>query len=234
MTSLFKKLKSPSFIFFSCVLVVTVIIAILSHSYFTERVFYINQDKYTFDSEQGKLISYHSGTATPVQVRIEDQERKVLINNMEYAIARIDSPFEAKYSVSYPNGRKYEVQDLSGTLISFDEKGVPVSEIFLYANGQRVTSEGEETYTPATLVTAAYPEYHFTLGAPGFLFLALAGMIYGWCGYRYRKFQDIMFFLSLHWLWVEDPEPSDFYYFMCKLGGIVVMIGAVFIAFKAF
>ncbi|WP_431523670.1 DUF6199 family natural product biosynthesis protein [Paenibacillus pabuli] len=32
----------------------------------------------------------------------------------------------------------------------------------------------------------------------------------------------------------RDPEPSDFYYLMTRIGGIVVMIGSVWIAFKAF
>ncbi|MFC5531855.1 hypothetical protein [Cohnella yongneupensis] len=67
------------------------------------------------------------------------------------------------------------------------------------------------------------------------MFLALGLMVYGWSGYRYRKLQDFFFSLSLYRFWVKgDPEPSDFYYFMCKAGGILVMIGAVIIAFYAY
>jgi len=65
------------------------------------------------------------------------------------------------------------------------------------------------------------------------LFLGLALLIFGRCGYRYRKLQDILFSLSYR-LWVNDPEPSDFYYFMCNAGGLIVMIASVFVALQAF
>jgi len=234
MISYLKKIKSPSFIFFSCVLVVTVITAIRSHSYFTEPVFYIDQHKYVFEREQGSLVTYRSGTAIPVQVRTDSQSYTVIINRMDYVITKNTDPYNIKYNVTYPNGHRYEVQDHSGILLSYDEKGELYFPNLVYIGNQRVKGENEEVYHPAELVTAAFSEYHDTPGVPGLLFLALGLLIYGWCGYRYRKFQDVLFFLSLQRLWVNDPEPSDFYYFMCQVGGIIVMIGAVFIAFKAF
>jgi hypothetical protein len=234
MTSLFKKLRSPSFIFFSCVLVVSALVAILSKPYFTEPVFYIDQHKYAFEREQGSLVTYRSGTAVPVQVRTDGQSHTVTINRIDYVITKNSDPYNIKYNVTYPNGHRYEVQDQSGNLLSYDEKGEVYFPNQVYIGDQRVKGEDEEAYHPAELVRAAFSEYHDTPGVPGFLFLALCLLIYGWCGYRYRKVQDVMFFLSLQWLWVNDPEPSDFYYFMSQVGGILVMIGSVIIAFKAF
>jgi hypothetical protein len=229
-----KKIKSPTLIFFSCMMVLSVIIAILSEPYFTKRVFHLGHDEYTFESEQGNFVNYHSGTSAPVQVLIDDRGRTVFIDHKKYSITEIDSTLISKYDVKYPNGRNYEVQDQSGYLLSFDEKSEIVSDIQFYVNNERVIQEGEEKYSPAMLVTVAYPKYHYTRGTPELLFLALALLIYGWCGYRYQKIQDIMFFFSLRWIWVNDPDPSDFYYFMCKVGGIISMTGAVLLAFKAF
>lgn len=232
MAAKFRKVLSPTVIFFTCVIILSVIVAVLSRPYFTEPVYSINLNKYHFASEHDNLVAYQSKTAAPIQVRIEDDGRTVIINHMEYYITKYSS--NTTYNVAYPNGRNYEVRDESGNLWSFDENGNLVLEVFAYVNNQRIIQEGEEEFTPAMLVTAAYPEYHNTPGAPGFLFLALAILIYGWCSFRYKKFQDIMFNLSAQRLWVKDPEPSDFYYFMCKAGGILCMGFAIWVAIQAY
>ncbi|MGF9698533.1 DUF6199 family natural product biosynthesis protein [Paenibacillus sp. MABNR03] len=234
MTTWLKKIQSPTLIFFSCLLVVSVIIGFLSKPYFTEHIFYADNNKYSFDHKQGNQMIYRSGTADSIQVQVEQQKRTVSISDQKYIITELSSTPIPTYSVSYPNERKYEVKDQSGLLLSFDEQGNIVNSVSFYVNNQRVISEGEERYSPDTIVTAAYPLYHYTQGEPVYLFLALAGLIFGWCSFYYRKFQDILFLLSLRWIWVNDPEPSDFYYFMTKIGGIVVMVGAIGVAFKAF
>ncbi|MBB6669107.1 hypothetical protein [Cohnella nanjingensis] len=234
MATVFKKMASPSFLFFACVIVVSALVGILSEPYFTEPVFYIDGHKYALDRDQGALVAYRSGSASPVQVRIDGPSRTVIIDRQEHVIAKNSDPYNIKYSVTYPNGRRYEVQDQSRLLLSYDAKGDLYLPFTVSVNGQSVKGDDEEAYSPAALVTAAYPEYHEKPGVPGFLFLALGLLIYGWCSYRYRKFQDVTFWLSLKWIWVEDPEPSEFYYFMCKVGGILVMFGAVWVAFQAY
>ncbi|MCC3373249.1 hypothetical protein [Cohnella sp. REN36] len=234
MASLFKKASIPSYLFFASVIVVAAIVAILSKPYFTEPAFDLNGHRYTLDRDQGNLVTYRSGSAGPVQVRIDEPSRTVLIDSQAYTVVKNSDPYNIKYSVSYPDGRRFEVQDQSHLLLSFDEKGELYFPITVSVDGQSARGDDEEAYSPAALVTTAYPEYHEKPGAPGFLFLALGLMIYGWCGFRYRKFQEVSFWLSLKWIWVEDPEPSDFYYFMCKVGGILVMIFSVWVAFQAY
>ncbi|WMT38968.1 hypothetical protein RE628_15690 [Paenibacillus sp. D2_2] len=214
-----KKILSPTIIFFASVIIVSIMVAVLSRPYFTEPIFNMNENKYKFASEQGNLVTYHSRTAAPIQVSIDDQGHTVTINHQEYYITKDNSPYNNKYDVIYPNGRKYEVQDQSGFLMSFDEKGDFVVEIFAYVNGHRVIQEGEDEFTPSMLVTASYPEYHYTRGIPGFLFLALALLIYGWCSYRYEKFQDIQFYLSPRRLWYNDPNLATFITLCVRLVG---------------
>ncbi|NUU59153.1 hypothetical protein [Paenibacillus agri] len=234
MSALLKKIRTPTFIFFSCVLVLSVIVTILSKPYFTERIFYVDNYKYSFYSDQDNVVTYRSKTNDPIQVKLDHEKRTVTIQHQEYFITKINSSPSPNYKVIYPNGHKYEVHDASGILLTSDGHGNYVSEASTFVNNQRMPQDGEEQYSPSTLVTAAYPEYHVTRGAPALLYLALAVLIYGWCSFRYRKFQDILFFLSLRWIWVNDPEPSDFYYFMSKVSGIIVMIGSLWIAVQAF
>lgn len=229
-----RKIQSPTLIFFSCVVVVSVIVGFLSKPYFTEHIFYADNNKYLFDRKEEQQMIYRSRTADSIQVQVEQQKRTVFIDNQKYIITEINSKPNPTYSVLYPNGRKYEVQDQSRELRSFDEEGNIMTSVTFYVNNQRILSEDEEQYSPDTIVTAAYPVYHYTQGQPVYLFLALAGLIFGWCSFYYRNFQDLLFLLSLRWIWVNDPEPSDFYYLMTSIGGIVVMIGSVWIAFKAF
>ncbi|QHW32378.1 hypothetical protein GZH47_17220 [Paenibacillus rhizovicinus] len=230
-------MKTPSFIFFSIVLLVSILTGVLSKPYFTDRVFYLHEDVYKFAGaqEQDQLITYHSSMAEPIQVRIDDElHRTVVIGKQSYSIADKTANFSTSYRVTYPNGHTYKVEDNAGLLLSYDDKGNFLIYNEVYIGGERVPQPGEEDFPPSALVTAAYPDYHIKRGMPGFLFLALGMLIYGWCGFQYRKFQDWTFRLSPQRLNYVDPEPSDFYYFMCKVGGLAVMAGAVFIAFKAF
>ncbi|WP_339295221.1 hypothetical protein MKY82_33920 [Paenibacillus sp. FSL W7-1279] len=57
----------------------------------------------------------------------------------------------------------------------------------------------------------------------GFFVLALVMLIYAWCGFRYEAFQRFMFHMSPSNLMIDNPEPSDFYFFMCKAAGIFGM-----------
>ncbi|MGG4482298.1 hypothetical protein [Paenibacillus illinoisensis] len=234
MTKWLKKIHSPTLIFFSCVVVLSVIVGFLSKPYFTEHIFYADTNKYLLDRQEENQLIYKSRTADSIQVLVEQQKRTVFIDDQKYIITELSSKPHAKYSVLYPKGDTYEVQDHGGILRSFDEEGNIITSIAFYVNNQRILSEDEEQFSPDTIVTAAYPIYHHTQGEPVYLFLAFAGLIFGWCSFYYRRFQDILFLISLRWIWVNDPEPSDFYYLMTSIGGIVVMVGSVWISFKAF
>ncbi|MBO7748885.1 hypothetical protein I8J29_32405 [Paenibacillus sp. MWE-103] len=230
-----KKLRNPSVLFFAALAAVTLAVALLSHSYFTDRAFYLNQDRYTLQRLQGDLATYRGGSAGPVGVRVSGGgKRTVRIGADDYVIAKTSAPpLPAAYTVAYPNGHRYAVEDNNGMLLSYDAKGELVVDIAAYSGGVRI-DEPIETYLPASLVAAAYPDYHRAQGRPGFLFLALAFMIFGWCCFRYERFQTRLFYLSPRQLLYDNPEPSDFYYFMSKAGGIAVMGGSVWVACQAF
>lgn len=233
MNSISKK-HVPTLIFLICVVIVSLLVGILSRPYFTEPIFYVDQHKYTYDHEQGNQITYRSGTAAPIQVTGDHQKHTVIIDNENYIITRISSTPNATYNVFYADGRKYTVEQQSEQLISYDAQGNMLSPVNMYIDGQSVIEDHEEHYNPATLVTVAYPEYHHTPGTPILLFIALAGLIYGWCSFYYPRFQKFQFLLSLRWIWSKDPEPSEFYYAMSKIGGIACMIVAIWGAFQAF
>lgn len=226
---------TPSSIFFVSVLLVSVLTGFFSRPYFTDRVFYLNEDTYKFSREQDSLVTYHSSTAGPIQVRTDDElHRTLIIGEQSYAIADKSVPYSTKFRVTYPNGHVYSVEDNNGMLLSYDDKGNIVMVIQTYVNGERIKEEGEEDFPPSALVSAAYSNYHVKRGMPGFLVLALGLLIFGWCSFRYQAFQNLMFRLSPQRLMYENPEPSDFYYFISKVSGIVVMIGSIFVAFKAY
>lgn len=237
MHAFIRRAKSPTALFFACVIVVSTLVATLSWPYFTKRVFFVDDATYALNSAQGQTFTYRSSKdgAPPIEVRIEDQDRRsVRIGGDSFDITDLHQPYVAKYEIAYPNARHFTVEDQSGNLIPYDEKGEIYFPLSMYVNGKRQLEEGDETYAPSALIAAAYPQYHEKRGLPFVLFVSLALFIYGWCGYRYRKFQDFHFWISLRWIWVEDPEPSDFYYFMSKIGGIATMVIAFFLAFKAY
>ncbi|WP_222861088.1 hypothetical protein [Paenibacillus ihumii] len=206
-------------------------------SYFTESVFYFNEHKYKKVNEQADFAEYRSQTEPLIKVQRIGHDRQVTIQSEEYAIHRLGDPFNIKYEVIYPGGKRFEVNDHNGLLVSYDENGDWFVQMTVFdSSGQRILQEGEEQlerYHPSDLVAAAYPEYHTKQGEPVFFIFSIFMFIYGWCGFRYEGFQNFLFKISLNWLWVREAEPSDFYYFMCKIGGIVAMILSVVMFFKS-
>lgn len=219
-----------------CIVILTGLIIVLANTYFSKSVFFINQHKYKQVSSHNNTVNYRTGSegAPSIEVHFNDQDRKVWINKEEYSIHSDKSVAGNTFEVSYPSGHKYEVVDQSGFFMAYDEKKEYVPEVSLYVGGQRISQDGDEEYFPSELVIAAYPEHHTKQGSLFLFILSWLLLIYGWCGFRYEKFQKIQFFLSLRWIWVNDAEPSDFYHFTCKVGGVLVMIGSVVLAIKSF
>ncbi|WP_314590021.1 hypothetical protein [Paenibacillus terrigena] len=235
------KLESLKLIKFSRALIILGLVIFVgfvmafANAYFSESVFYVNDHKYKQANEQGNLVRYTAGSAPFFDVQIDGQNRDVIIHQETYSIHKSIGPFGSnQYRLTYPNGHQYTVNDQSGYLMSFDVKGEIVIWPSFYINGVRQLQKGEEEYYPSELVTAAYSEYHTTQGSSGLFILSLLLFIYGWCGFRYEKFQNFLFFISLRWIWVNNAEPSEFHYFMCKLGGVILMIAAVYFAVQSF
>ncbi|MEK8127194.1 hypothetical protein WMW72_04630 [Paenibacillus filicis] len=210
------------------VVISIVVIAILAKSHFSQSVFDMNDHTYRQAEIQEGQVNYRSAAAPPIYVQIHDPNRDVIINEQRYSVYRDTSTGrETTFLVTYPDKQTYKVYEQSGSFLSYDENQGWVSELAMYSNNQRFRSLGDLDYFPSSLVIAAYPEYHDHPGNPVLFVLAFLLLIYGWCGYRYLKFQNFLFLISLRWVWVNDPEPSDFYYLMCKITGVLTMIGAV-------
>ncbi|OAB25508.1 hypothetical protein PMSD_27530 [Paenibacillus macquariensis subsp. defensor] len=224
------KIKISTIITIACLLCLAGIIIIFAKSYFSESIFYVNSKKYSVDQEQGSTMTYHAYSALSVEVQILNQDRKVIIDHEEYSISRDNNANSIQYAVNYPSGHHYKVEDQSGFFMVYDHNGDIVSPVSLYVGDQRILQDGEELYNPSSLVIAAYPMYHSKQGSLLLFCLSFVLMMYGWCGYRYENFQRLLFLISLRWIWTQDPEPNDFYYFTCKVGGVLVMVGSFILA----
>jgi len=227
------KTKISTIITITFLLCLASIIFIFAKSYFSESIYIVNSNKYSVDHEQRSIMTYHAYSAPSIEVQIFNQDRIVIIDHKEYSISRNNNANSIQYDVKYPSGHQYKVEDQSGVLMAYDHNGDMVSPISFYVNGQKILQDDEELYDPSSLVIAGYPMYHSKQGSLLLFCLSFILMIYGWCGYRYEKFQNFIFLISLRWIWTQDPEPSDFYYFMCKVGGILTIIGSVILAIKS-
>lgn len=118
-------------------------------------------------------------------------------------------------------GENYEIR-----AYGYDEKGEKMVPGIRISDGSgqlhRLDPE-EPRYFPTELAKAADEQFHDPNGSVGFFVLALVMLIYAWCGFRYEAFQRFMFHMSPSNLMIDNPEPSDFYFFMCKAAGIFGM-----------
>ncbi|GAA0135362.1 hypothetical protein YSY43_22020 [Paenibacillus sp. YSY-4.3] len=230
-----KRIKASTLLTIVGILLFFIFVVPFFHSYFNESVFYFEQHKYKQAHEQDHVTEYRSLSGPTIEVQTEGSNRRVIIENEEYFIDKLGDQFNIKYEVTYPNGQLFEVNDHGGLLMSYDENGDWFVQITAFdSNGQKILPKGEvELLHPSGLVTVAYSEYHEKQGEPILFVFSILLFIYGWCGYRYEKFQNFLFKISMYWVWVREAEPSDFYYFMCKVGGIVVMIMSVVVFFTS-
>lgn len=128
----------------------------------------------------------------------------------------------------------YRVSEGDGRLVSYDENGDIVAPVNVYMNGKRVLETEEDLYHPVSVVRAAYSTYHEKQGSRVIYILSILLFAYGWCGFRYEAFQNFMFKISPERLYVREAEPSDFYFLMCKVGGIAIMLFSFYLFIKSF
>jgi hypothetical protein len=225
-----KRIKGSTILRTLVVLLTASLATICYFTYFSESVFYLNDEKYKQIHSDGKFIHYENSRGHSIQVQMIGQDRKVIIDSETYSIIKqID-----EYELIYPDGSLYYLEYNGNSFLSYDEKGDIIAQVSLYVGGQRVLQGEEELYHPESMIRAAYSDYHTAQGN-GVLFAgSLLLFAYGWSGFRYIAFQNLLFKLSPERLYVRDAEPSDFYYFMCKVGGIAVMLFAAYLVVKAF
>lgn len=218
-----------------------VLIGVWAKGYYSKKVFYVEGVKYSKVVESGSgVIEYRAsfGRGEPLYVHSYDEEKRVEMGGEQYEIRPNDpkTGHSTSYDVLYPDGKKYRVE-LFGEreFISYDEQGEMVipGMRFTDSAGQIHRSDPQEPrYYPSELAKASNEQFHDPNGSVGFFLLALGLGIMNWCFFRYEPFQRFMFHMSPSNLLIDNPEPSDFYFFMCKVGGIFGMGFSLWIFFS--
>jgi hypothetical protein len=212
------------------VLLIGTLIFVWASSHISERVFHLGNVTYKLSEISGQTTTYQPTRGDEILSVTDHEAHKIVqIDEESYRIELENDTVDKIYHVTYPSGKLYKVVDLygrGGMLTTYDEHGEMVMDLMIYVDDVRVLQDGEEKYLPASLVSAAYPIYHVPNGEMAYLILSMVLFVYGWCAFRFEGLQRVMFHIS-HRLWVQDPEPTDFYFFMSKVGGCIVMAFAV-------
>lgn len=200
--------------------------------YFNERVIYLDDLKYRKVSQQGNTVTYQQSFGSERIVVQSFADRKEVWLRGERYIVHADAGGQ-EFRVEYPRGTTTDVGRIGQKmLMAKDENGDWAPEFVAYSNSGRIVGPGEEYFTAAEIVRIADETFHEKQGNPVIFVLAILVFVYGWCMFRYEAFARSLFRISYS-LWVEAPEPTDFYLFMAKVGGIVGMVFAVFLFFKS-
>lgn len=217
-----------------------VLITVWAQGYYSKKVFHMEGLKYAKYADLGSgSIEYRAtfGRGEPIYVHTYEDEKWVEIAGEVYEIRAYgkESGHSASYEVSYPDGMTYLVKPFGDrSFLAYDEKGEMMVPGIRFSDGssQLYRSDPEEPrYFPTELAKAADEQFHDPNGSVGFFLLALGIGIMNWCFFRYEPFQRFMFHISpSNWM-VDNPEPSDFYFFMCKAGGIFGMGFSLWIFF---
>ncbi|UVI33456.1 hypothetical protein [Paenibacillus spongiae] len=228
-TNIFKAMK------WIAIIILAVLLLIWAVRYYSIQVFYLDNTKYTKQSEMGNIITYRAfggGVSVPVSVTSYEDRKEVMIKSDIYTIRSMQGKGNSNLSITYPSGKTYTAEQFSGMFMVYDEQGEWVSPVSMYMNDKRILSPGEEYYSANDLIRAAYEEQHTTNGSVLYFILAIPLFVYGWCAFRFELFQRFIFKLS-YGLNVENPEPTDFYLFMAKVGACLVMAASVLLFFKS-
>jgi len=193
--------------------------------YYAQKTFRLDGDTFKLQAESadGTRTYQRSGSAEKIRVIQQESRRTVVIGGEAYIVdERPQTGFIPSYRVAYPSGNVYIVEDQGNMLLAKDENGDWLMGGGVYINGERQLEPGEEYHYPGSIVTAAHERYHTRVGLPILLVPALFCLALGWLQLRSERFVLLQFKLS-YGLWVEDPEPTDFYLFMAKVGGWIAI-----------
>lgn len=208
-------------------LVAVTITSIWAYSYFSTKVFYLDDHKYSQKSAESTLtIKYTAWFGKPIRISNKPDYKELQINGETYQLKELESKeCEKTYQVTYPSGNTYTVEDEnnSGFLMAYDKNGDLVIGLQAYSNTGRILSPGEEYYHPSSLVRAAYEKYHEPQGNVVIFIISILCFVYSWFLFRKESFQRFLFKIS-YGLWVVDPEPTEFYFFMTKVGAVAGMV----------
>ena len=227
-----KPFKLSTILIITFLVVISVLLISFARSYFSESIFFLNNEKYKKVSEQPSHITYQSSNGPALEVIPRDDKQVVRINDEDYVITESNDTTGIIFHVSYPNGNEYTVQGQSDLMLSYDKNGEFVPHVSVYAGNERILSDGEELYYPGSFVAAAYREYQEKQGTPPLYWLAVFLLVLGWCEFRYEAFQNFLFIITPRYSW-QDDEPNDFHYFLCKLCGVLTMVAALPVFFKS-
>jgi hypothetical protein len=206
--------------------------------YFSVKEFVLDFHTYRAAEDNGQSVRYVSKTGAPVIVSVNGSKRILTTEGQDYQIEEEKTPFGLEFRVRYPDGRTYMVSDHQNVM-AYNENGelVMTGGIFAESGGERIRVRyGDEglRFHPTELVHAVYPQYHQPRGYPWLYALSIPMFLFGWANFRYEWFQRAMFWASLKWIWVENPEPNDFYFIMSKISGVVIMGLALVMFFQSF
>lgn len=224
-----KPIKMSFILKLIALLILVPIILIWAYNYFSEKVFYLDDKTYSESSAESMITTYTTRLGEIIQITQYPDYKQLQINSEMYRIHENGSKdHEKTYLVTYPSGKTYTVKDVSnsGFLMAYDENGELVSGLTVYANSERILSPGEEYYPPSSLVSASYDKYHLQRGNVFLFIMSILIFGYSWCLFRIEAFQRLLFKIS-YGLWVVDPEPTEFYFSVTKLGAIAGMIMSV-------
>jgi len=217
---------------------IAAVVAGWAQSYYSKTFFYLDDVKYFKYEDTGSTVEYRAafGRGNPVVVHARALERVVETGGESYLIRGTEArggEWEP-YAVVYPDGTEYRVEAFGQDGFQvFDQAGewVLPPAVMHVGMGNKMRDPGSPRYFPADFAVASDEAFHQPNGSVGFFLLAVALFIFNWCGFRYEAFQRFLFHISPSNLMVRDPDPSDFYFFMCKVGGVLGMVVSLGIFF---
>lgn len=202
--------------------------------HFNTKAFELDDTRYRQKAVQGDTTVYQARSHTAIKVRNAASGKEISIGQDGYRISQKPSSGSTEgsvYQVTYPNGNTREAAIVYGHLVDLDSQGEPIwVTISASSTGESTGQSARSAYTPTQLVKAAYPQFHEKAGNPVVFVPLLLLAIFGWCTFRYRQFQDILFQLQGNRLWIRDPEPTEFYYAMSRISGLAILTVALFAA----
>jgi hypothetical protein len=203
--------------------------------YFSAEVFYLNSDVYKRSQVQadGVSIIYNTFQGPDVHVLKRRDHVDVTVGGETHTVKPVQSGERQSYYVEYPDGIRYKVESTNHYLMVYDDKGELAPAGGIYINNKKVLAPGEKLYSASEIVTAAYEHYHEKRGIPLLYVFCNLFFIYSWSLLRYEELQNLHFRIS-YGLWVQDPEPTDFYYVATMLGACAGMIVSVVLGFRSF
>lgn len=219
-----KLTSAKTWLLTAVVVILLFMTTVMAVRYFSTPMVSFERLDYIMKEQSGDKRVYRTSHGySEVIVTGEGDNRTVAVDGIVYKVTRMGEGERPHYRFEYPDGNVlkggYE-DDWSPRFVIEDEQGHVEEEPLFHVVTGDPPLQPEHPILASALARIAFEPVSQGRGTPFFYWIGLGMLPIAAICWRY----PLLGFKLRYALWVENPEPTEFYIYMAKVGAVVTAV----------